>query len=155
MIHSLLSCTRLEGCHDVLYRIEHTPRVIEVIQLSSGFAFHFGEKYAQPAFEALKLISPKFTDDEANAFILDFLRRGNCDLGLFMYMFRRLFPSKQALQSPLAHLTLTVGSQLRSRLHTHKSERGHARERVALMAASAPGRAFHHHSRSDMLAQTN
>ena len=71
-----------------------------------------------------------------------------CNLPLLVRGYRKIFPTPKAMGSILGqgHLKLSRDKKI---LKTDKSERGQARERKPLTAASAPGCSWVHHARSD------
>ena len=77
-----------------------------------------------------------------------------CDLTLFVRGWRTMFSTVELLFCVFAqgHLKLSRDGKV---FHTHRSERGHARERKDFMAAAAPGKSWVHHSREELIWQAS
>jgi hypothetical protein len=99
-----------------------------------------------------KLVDGKHSLEEQAAACQEVLDASACDLTIFERLYRRRFRSVESMMSNFSRAFLKLRMRLK-KTHTLTSELAHSRERKALAAANAPGRAFHHHARQDVLQQ--
>ena len=123
-----------------------------MIQISVGVSLHYDLKYSQLDFVIIRLTSTRLSMPEKIDIAEDVLIANDVDLGIWVRGFRKRFNTVHLLlsQESLAMLKLRERGK---RLHTMRSERGHAGERHDLTTAASPGKAFHHHARRDLLSQ--
>ena len=100
----------------------------------------------------LCLVQADYTEEEREHVCHKLIEPKECDLHVFARNFRLRFQTLAEMFSPLARSCIFAWDHGK-RVHTLRSELSHARERQALSAASAPGRAFSHHARGDVLRQ--
>ena len=112
--------------------------VDQVLQLSSGIFLHLDLCFSVDFAVYSTLEGSGYTHDEMVAKREWIANARACDLGIFQRGFRKLFPTAELMASPLAQAHLKLSRDMKT-LHTHRSERGHARERKDLNAAAAPG----------------
>lgn len=124
----------------------------KVLALAGGMFLHFEAKYAGFPWKLCRLVSEQWTTEEKSEVIDDLMNIRECCAPVFLRHFPRVFNDRPALESSLARNVISLWAASKG-LHTMTSERGHAAERAALAAASAPGQAFRHHSRKDVLRQ--
>lgn len=117
-----------------------------------GIFLHFDLKYSAWPYPLLCLVQADYTEEEREHVCHRLIEAKECDLHVFARNFRLRFQTLAEMLSPLARSCIFAWDHGK-RVHTLRSELSHARERQALAAASAPGRAFSHHARGDLLRQ--
>lgn len=121
----------------------------QALQLSVGIGMYLDIVLAAQA-RLNKLVDGKHSLEEQVAACQEVLDAPACDLTIFERLYRRRFQSVAAMMSDFGRAVLKMRIRLK-KTHTLTSELAHSRERKALAAANAPGRAFHHHARQDVL----
>ena len=124
----------------------------KLLVYSGGLAVHFEQKYASFPWKLCRLLSDQWSQEEREACLRDLHGLRDCCVSVFTRHFTRMFPTLELMKSKLAHQVLETWLTSK-RCDTLTSERGHAGERAALSAASAPGQSFHHHARKEVLRQ--
>jgi len=124
----------------------------QVLSQAAGVGFHHDDKYSALPWAMHKLINTQWSREEQDNIVEQMLEASDCCLPIACRHFRKIFATKEKMLSTAGLATLKAWAAGHV-FHTLSSERGHAQERSALAAAAAPGRSFHHHSRSDLLRQ--
>lgn len=123
----------------------------QALQLSVGIGMYLDIVLSAQA-RLDKLVDGKHSLEEQAAACQEVLDAPACDLTIFERLYRRRFRSVESMMSDFSRAFLKLRIRLK-KTHTLTSELAHSRERKALAAANAPGRAFHHHARQDVLQQ--
>lgn len=125
-----------------------------MIQISAGVSVHYDLKYSQvdSLIHRLPLLLAANELEAANELATELLAANDADLNIWARGFRKKYNTVELILSQEGIETLELRARAK-RLHTMRSERGHARERHDLTTAASPGKAFHHHARKDFLSQ--
>jgi len=124
----------------------------QLLPLAVKVKFFFDIKYSNLPFSLFRVISTQWSAEEALSVLTELEQSKECCLPVFARHFKKQFGTTAEMQSPLGRMTLQAWADSRV-FQTLSSEMGHDTERKALYAASAPGRAWHHHARSTILQQ--
>ena len=124
----------------------------QLLGLSAGITMHFDNKYCDFPWKLHRLVSTQWSNDERRQVVEELQVLPDCCASVFTRHFKMHFATVDDKLSKKA--MLSIQTWLRGKVwQTLTAERGHAAERAALAAASAPGRTWHHHARADVLRQ--
>lgn len=118
--------------------------------LSAELDQRFDRKFSNLPWALAKLVRSDVSQADKTAVCQGIIAALDCQLPVFVKAFRQRFPALPEMLSPHAEGVIKVWLAGK-RLSTKSSELGHASERRALAAASAPGRSFIPHARRDLM----